>query len=590
MARPRATGVQQNTDGRYFVKVPAGGGKKVYLTKSKRQSTRWLVVLDGLENIEEARKRINLLKDAKDKADEDARIASILTTPKYLQLSLLDVRRTLNQLLNPQGISVTLPMASHWYRINHEIDYAESKLYESEGNKSPYDATLKLLKDWGAFQNREELLGYIGTNSDRYRCFKDVTTRIRRRKLNPEWMKEQPDFGIDELADHYRIPIDTVATIRTIEESQAAQYGVKPSKQKLSDCFDEWARIKSLQPAPPDAKHIGEIKKIFAAFVKQTRDKPVSHLTKDDFLAWKEHALREQKKGNHKATWFNKRLSNVRNVLRFLVKETSYPFPDPLPVWLEFSQQAYKPDKRNRERMPVDIFQRLLYRAETWADIEVEKYSKKLYLDSPHAAKPELIKANSKRTAQQTKRQGMLFSALLRLGCQCGYDNICICKLTQSNLRNLGTSLPYIELGRTKMERNSGEIIRLTPLLPATIKSIKRWIRFAGNGKTLFTSDKGNELRSDVITEAFKRLAQAVQVGGKPAPVEGWTMKHLRNIGSSVGRIHKRPDDERQAFLGHIANGSNKWYEDPDLGADYLLPLVNLIGKEYFEGEMVGET
>ncbi len=40
MARPRATGVQQNTDGRYFVKVPAGSGKKVYLTKSKRQSTR----------------------------------------------------------------------------------------------------------------------------------------------------------------------------------------------------------------------------------------------------------------------------------------------------------------------------------------------------------------------------------------------------------------------------------------------------------------------------------------------------------------------------------------------------------------------
>ena len=64
-------------------------------------------------------------------------------------------------------------------------------------------------------------------------------------------------------------------------------------------------------------------------------------------------------------------------------------------------------------------------------------------------------------------------------------------------------------------------------------------------------------------------------------------MKRLRNVSSSIGRIHKRPEDERQAFLGHVANGSNKWYEDPDLGADYLLPLVDLIGAEYFDGETV---
>lgn len=44
-------------------------------------------------------------------------------------------------------------------------------------------------------------------------------------------------------------------------------------------------------------------------------------------------------------------------------------------------------------------------------------------------------------------------------------------------------------------------------------------------------------------------------------------------------------DHERQAFFGHVANGSNKWY---DLGADYLLPLVNLIGAAYFAGEHVG--
>ncbi|MCK4341514.1 MAG: hypothetical protein KAY37_07325 [Phycisphaerae bacterium] len=42
------------------------------------------------------------------------------------------------------------------------------------------------------------------------------------------------------------------------------------------------------------------------------------------------------------------------------------------------------------------------------------------------------------------------------------------------------------------------------------------------------------------------------------------------------------------AFLGHIANGgTNVFYEDPDLGAGYLLDLVNLIGAEYFNDETV---
>ena len=590
MARPRATGVQQNTDGRYFVKVPPGRGKKVYLTKSKRQSTRWLVILDGLDDIDEARRRIALLKAAKNKADEDARIASILTTPKHIKrFTRVDIRRMLNQLLRPRGITVSQPMTDHWIRIWWDVDYPGSVITPSNPKRKPMSqATFELLQDWGAFETDKEFIRYLSEDDERGRLHLDLTRDIGRTKLNPEWMKEQSEFGVDQLAEEYRIPTDTVSTLRTIEETQELHATVKPSKQKLSDCFDEWARIKSLQPSPPDAKHVSEIKKIFAAFVKHTQDKPVNHLTKDDFLAWKEHALKEQKKGKHKSTWFNKRLSNVRNVLRFLVKETNYPFPDSLPVWLEFTQQTYRPDKHNRERMPVDIFQRLLTQAEAWANIDVDEYARKLLLDAPQASKPELIRANSKRTAQQTKRQGMLFSALLRLACQCGYDNSCMGKLTHDNLRDLDGALPYIELGRTKMQRIAGgEVLRLTPLLPSTLKAIKRWIDFAGKGETVFTSDKGNGLRSDVITEGFKRLAQAVQVDGKPVPVEGWTMKHLRNVGSSIGRIHKRPDDERQAFLGHVANGSNKWYEDPDLGADYLLSLVNLIGAEYFAGENV---
>lgn len=64
--------------------------------------------------------------------------------------------------------------------------------------------------------------------------------------------------------------------------------------------------------------------------------------------------------------------------------------------------------------------------------------------------------------------------------------------------------------------------------------------------------------------------------------------KHLRNIGSTVGRNNRRPKDEREAFLGHaVAGGMSKFYTD-DAPDNYLVRLVNLIGAEYFGGEKVG--
>ena len=45
--------------------------------------------------------------------------------------------------------------------------------------------------------------------------------------------------------------------------------------------------------------------------------------------------------------------------------------------------------------------------------------------------------------------------------------------------------------------------------------------------------------------------------------------------------------DERDHFLGHVEPGQTRWYTG-DADETYLLPLVNLIGLEYSDGEAVG--
>ena len=267
MARPRATGVQQNTDGRKFVKVPAGSGKKVYLAKTMAQSNRWLVVLDGLDDVVEARRRIALLKAAKNRADEDERIASILTTPKQVWLfDRKDVQALLTELLEPFAVVVSLPMAEHWIRIHRgnlatappevkrEIVRKDFEMIQAWG--LPFKSSDEWSKwAWGDSLNWEKMKNPSLRSKEeleRNRLSKALSYGLDKTKLNPEWMEEQKRFGMEELAQEYQIPADTMATLRTIVETRELQAGIKASKQKLSDCFDEWARIKSLQPSPPD--------------------------------------------------------------------------------------------------------------------------------------------------------------------------------------------------------------------------------------------------------------------------------------------------------------------------------------------------
>ena len=60
---------------------------------------------------------------------------------------------------------------------------------------------------------------------------------------------------------------------------------------------------------------------------------------------------------------------------------------------------------------------------------------------------------------------------------------------------------------------------------------------------------------------------------------DGWSFKHLRNVGASLGR-HVLPDSLLDAFLGHTNTAILASYTGQQ-AAEKMLPVVELIDREY---------
>ena len=80
------------------------------------------------------------------------------------------------------------------------------------------------------------------------------------------------------------------------------------------------------------------------------------------------------------------------------------------------------------------------------------------------------------------------------------------------------------------------------------------------------------------LNETFGRLKVAACI------TDPWTFKHLRNIAPSIRKAARLPQEVSDVVLGHVCEVSSKFYEG-DVGADYLLPLVDFVGEQYFGGE-----
>ena len=67
---------------------------------------------------------------------------------------------------------------------------------------------------------------------------------------------------------------------------------------------------------------------------------------------------------------------------------------------------------------------------------------------------------------------------------------------------------------------------------------------------------------------------------------DGWSFKHLRNVGGTLADKEGMSEMKIDRFLGHTLKRERAKYLG-DVGSDYLIDLVNLIGAHYFAGQTV---
>ena len=158
----------------------------------------------------------------------------------------------------------------------------------------------------------------------------------------------------------------------------------RPSKYKLSHCLKEWKEWAELDAK--SAKHVKAYADPFNAFIAVVGDKPVNHLDKDDMLKIQKHLKAEQKTTSPKTgnprgpKWYIDQLRPIAAVLKHCKKVTSFPLPDTVGGWVDFTYPKYgkAPKKRNREPVCPKDFQALMAMADDWASTDVETYAASL--------------------------------------------------------------------------------------------------------------------------------------------------------------------------------------------------------------------
>jgi len=557
MGRPRKRLQTDQYDGRMFTTIPVTiGGRVSYhrihlRTKDADVARRRLTALDGVDDPDEARRRIDHLASAGSESLERARLADFLQSPMFRQrVTIEDAREELAARFNDfeDMEEPSEELLERWRHASCPAEWQPILIELGADTSFLFDSTL-----------------YEGL-------------KLRGREADPEWWRKNPDKHHEVLA---------------------AEWGMSPaewldrgaSAEKLLDCLPHFETEKRNKGT--STRHRRTCAKVFRRFVECVGNKSINRLAKQDFISWEDEV--KQEKGKRSTKWVNDQLTPIAAIIKIAHRRMRDDlFPEGWRAWIEFGKAAYRPGSQNREPMPVAIFKACLEQAHAWASIDIEAYADALPLRGANAV---MARANNFRQATRRRRAGYMMEVVLRLCCNVGADPVDLERLTWRYLRLHG-SLPLFMLPRYKAAKQLGAALpRNTPLLPSTVEAFRRWkawrrreaadsnLRSDRHGHEyadfVFTNDKRRPYKSEKISHAFARLAKAV---GKKA--SNWRLKHLRNVGATLGKRHKRLADERTTFLAHSEGGTNRFYEG-DVGEDYLVALVNLIGEEYFDGEQV---
>jgi integrase len=347
---------------------------------------------------------------------------------------------------------------------------------------------------------------------------------------------------------------------------QAASPREEQTKQRLRDVVRVWEQHKAEENCR--ATYVRGIRAVFDRFVGLVGNKLLSELNADDLARWRRWIIRNGVGKSNK--WMNDQNRKVQTVLLAVKREKPlWPFPDGLKEWTAAWQtRTYVASRNNRRVLPAEGVNGLLTVVREWQQANPEVYSK----DTQRGRA-------QRRQARDKQHEGLRWEAIIRLAVNCALDNV-DCRTIRWEHLKLSDPVPHMDFPRSKVKKMTGlEVDRLTPLLPSTVEALRAYREVQPYDGVVFRTARGGPCSHNAFRAAFNKLLEQ-------AGIEGFTFKHLRNIAPTLGRRHKLSRDERDAILGHVVEGTSKFYED-GIDASYLVDLVNLVGREYFGGEQI---
>ena len=356
--------------------------------------------------------------------------------------------------------------------------------------------------------------------------------------------------------------------------AKPVQLEPKGSKEKLSHCISTWREI-MLDESGKVTTYMKDVERTWKLFVKLTGNVSISLLTADHFATWRRWVIREQTKRKTGNKWHTDQHKYVKTVFTTVRSEKpSWDFPDGLREWQVIPKRTrmktgYVPKKSNKQPLPTELFHAVLVVADTWTN---EQHDGETMTQSDKGKKRSILARN---------HRGVTAVAMFKMAANCGLDNADIAAITWDQIKNFAGEMPYLDMPRTKIKnRFKVDVDRQIPLLPATVNALKLLKESRPVCDTIFRNTTGSRHNSGTVYHQLEdALAETKQENSG-----AWSFKHLRNIGGK-----KRLGislEERDHFLGHVDPSQTRWYTG-DADESYLVPLVNEIGTEYFDGEHV---
>jgi hypothetical protein len=437
-----------------------------------------------------------------------------------------------------------------------------------------------------------------------------------------DWLAETPSIFTDLKSRGWKVNTDDPRWREGLEELLKLPHGTLKCDRaaygpRLSACIDEFRTEQEQRDNQP--RHTNAYIRRFKAFVDFLKDPHVKHLKKADFVKFVDHVLR-QKKGRSNKT-IQDHLQTVKAVFESArARMDDDVFPESLDNWFrvldrERRKRPYKPPRHNREPVPPDLFRKLLAQADEWAELDVDVYAAALPVPrTKYRRKRALVLNRNKRHARSLRRTGLMTHSMLCLAANVGAGASDFARLRWDELVLRGKLPLYMEDRQKPAHLLGSEVPRCCPLLPETVRSLKRWrawqqaelnaagqarrgapqngedpkgnTRRAGRrgkcapetGDFAFTYEDGRPLNQSTTFGATKYV-RLLRRAAKCPPK--WQLRHCRKIGATLCRDAHLPTDMAIAWLGQSARGTNKFYTG-EAKDDYLLPLVRAIRNTYF--------